>query len=166
MSTHNLYIIYFLFIFYWSFHLILRHDVKNMFCIQIFTALNLPKYALPLIYIFPSTILTSYGKVKKWFCSYTGKHRSEKVNISAYFTQWLGRNNSFKLYWLHDFKSYLFSRTDCDRATCKRNYRKKVIKATSLSFCRQWVIAKAKTYWCSEKRLLIKFLPNLKRKTW
>ena len=131
LSTHNLYIIYFLFIFYWSFHLILRHDVKNMFYIQIFTALNLPKYALPLIYIFPSTILTSYGKVKKWFCSYTGKHRSEKVNISAYFTQWLGRNNSFILYWLHDFKSYLFSRTDCDRATCKRNYRKKVIKATS-----------------------------------
>ena len=105
-------------------------------------------------------------KIRIWFCSYTGKHRSEKANISAYFTQWLGRNNSFKLYWLHDFKSYFFSRTDCDRATCKRNYRKKVIKATSLSFCRQWVIAKAKTYWCSEKRLLIKFLQNIKRKTW
>ena len=132
LSTHSLYIIYLLFIFYWSFHFNLETWYEKYV-----SRSDIQKYALPLIYIFPSTILSSYGKRKIWFCSYTGKHRSEKANISAYFTQRLGKNNSFKLYWLHDFKSYLFSRTDCDRATCKRNYRKKVIKATSLSFCRQ-----------------------------
>ena len=96
-------------------------------------------------------------------------YRKTQIGESQHFGifyEWLGRNNSFKLYWLHDFKSYLFSRTDCDRATCKQNYGKKVIKTTSLSFCRHWVIAKAKTYRCPEKRLLIKFLQNLKRKTW
>ena len=145
---------------------------KYMF--QIFTALNMLKYALPLIYIFPSTILSSYGKIRIWFCSYTEKHRSEKANISAYFTLWLGRNNRFKLCWLHNFKAYLFPETHCSRATCKQNYRKnlsklllsKTVLFSTFSFCRQWVIAKAKTYRCSEKRLLIKFLQNLKRKTW
>ena len=132
LSIHNLYIIYLLLIFYWSFHFNLETWCeKYMFYVQIFTALNMPKYMLPLIYIFSSTFLSSYGKIRTWFCSYAGKHRSEKANILAYFTQWLGRNNSFKLYWLHDFKSYFFSRTDCDRATCKRNYRKKVINAAS-----------------------------------
>ena len=33
------------------------------------------------------------------------KTQMEKANILAYFAQWLGRNNSFKLYWLHDFKA-------------------------------------------------------------
>ena len=167
MSTHNLYIIYFLLIFYWSFLFNLEMWCeKYMLYASDIHMLSMPKYALPLIYIFSSTIPSTYRKIRIWFCSYTGKHRSEKANISAYFTQWLGRNNSFKLYWLYDFKSYLFSRTDCDRATCKQNYGKKVIKTTSLSFCRHWVIAKAKTYRCPEKRLLIKFLQNLKRKTW
>ena len=33
------------------------------------------------------------------------KTQMEKANILAYFAQWFGRNNSFKLYWLHDFKA-------------------------------------------------------------
>ena len=132
LSTHHLYIIYFLLIFYWPFHFNLETWYeKYMFYVQIFTALNMPKYALPLIYIFSSTFPSTYGKIRTWFCSYTGKYRSEKANILVYFTQWLGRNNSFKLYWLHDFKSYLYSGTDCDRATCKRNCPKKVINAAS-----------------------------------
>ena len=54
--------------------------------------------------IFPSTILPLYGKIRIRFCPYMEKHGSEKPRISVYFTQWLGRNDSILLDWLHYFK--------------------------------------------------------------
>ena len=128
----------------------------------------MPKYGLSLIRIFLSAILFLYGEMRIQFCPYTGKYVSEKSRISAYFSQWLGRKNSFKLSWLHDFKVQFFLKTHCDRLTCKWNYKKKLSKlrcsktffSPTFSFCRQWVIAKANPCLCSEKRLTIKILQN------
>ena len=59
--------------------------------------------------------------------------RSEKSRLLVYFMQWLGRNDSFLLDWLHDFKVQFLSKIKSVKATCKWNYRKKVIKTTSSS---------------------------------
>ena len=159
MSTHSLHIIYFLLIFYWFFRFNLETWCeKFIFYVQIFTALNMPKYALLLIYIFPCTILSSYGKKRISFCSYTGKYRSEKVNIS-----------NFTILKLSFFQRLIVIELLVSEITEKKLSRLLLSKnffLPAFSFYRQWVIAKAKTYRCYEKRLLIKFLQNLKRKTW
>ena len=106
--------------------LILRHDVKNVWFTFKYSLrkMNVPKYGLPWIFISPSMILLLYEKIRISLFPYMGKYGSEKSRILAYLTQWLGRNNSCKLGWLHDFKVWFLLKTHCDRATCKWNYQK------------------------------------------
>ena len=80
--------------------LILRHDVKNT-CSDIH-CVKYAKIRTSSDAFFPSTILPLYGKILIRFCPYTEKHRS-KIYILVNFTQWLGRNDSFLIDWLHNF---------------------------------------------------------------
>ena len=105
--TNTKHINHFLLLLYWfcNFNLETWCE-KCMFYIQIFTAWIIPKHGLPLIRIFPSTILPLYGKIWIWFCSYTEKYGSKQSRIlSVYFRLWLRRNGNFLLDWFHDFKA-------------------------------------------------------------
>ena len=64
----------------------------------------MPKYGLPPMRIFSSTILSLYGKIRIQFCPHTEKHGSEISRIPVYFTQGLGRNDSFLLEWVYSCK--------------------------------------------------------------
>ena len=94
--------------------------------------------------------------------------------ISAYFTQWLGRTTvsnytDFTILNLTFFQGLIVIELLVSEITEKKLSKLLLSKTfffPTFSFCRQWVIAKARTYRCSERRRLIKFLQNLKRKTW
>ena len=70
----------------------------------------MPKCGPPMILISPSKILSLYGKIRIRLCPYTGQNGSGKIRISAYFTQWLGRNSRFKLGWLDKLDFSFFQR--------------------------------------------------------
>ena len=157
------------------FILILRHDVKNV-CFKF-------RYSLCKIYQNMGLIWSVFSRLQ--FCPYTGKYGydstkytekygSEKACISVYFTQWLEKMTVFYYTDFTIFKFSFFQRLIVIGLLVSETIKKKLSKLRPpktiffppFSFCRQWVIAKANPWRCSEKRLIKNILQNPKGKTW